>query len=270
MKKAVARGLAKRPPDAFVESIGIDEKSFQKGHQYCTIITDSTNKRVLEVVVDRTKEAAKKAIAQSLTTKQQQQLKVVTGDMWEAYQNTIKESLPNATYVLDRFHLIKYLNAAIDQTRRREVKENPVHKNARFALLKNQENLSEKQRKKFNLIAQENYLVSKVWKAKEDFKAMFGQPDFAHASTMLSNWFNSLISYTIKPLIAVKEMFERHSTAIANSLCHPHSNAFAERMNGSIQELKTIAKGFKKVENFRTAILFHYGKLDLFPPLNFQ
>jgi transposase len=52
---------------------------------------------------------------------------------------------------------------------------------------------------------------------------------------------------------------------IANSLCHKQSNVFAERMNVSIQELKCIAKGFRNTDNFSTAILFQYGKLDLLP-----
>jgi transposase len=52
---------------------------------------------------------------------------------------------------------------------------------------------------------------------------------------------------------------------VANALCNKASNAIAERINGAIQELKSIAKGFRKPENFRTAILFHYGKLQLFP-----
>ena len=60
-------------------------------------------------------------------------------------------------------------------------------------------------------------------------------------------------------------MFERHRIAITNSLCHTQGNAFAERMNGNIQELKCIAKGFRNTNNFRIAILFHYEKLDLFP-----
>lgn len=268
MHKSVERGLNNRRTDVIIESIGIDEKSFKRGHEYCTIITDSTNKRILEVIPSRTKEAAKLAIQQSLSTKQQENLKVVTGDMWEAYQNTVKECLPQATYVLDRFHLVKYLNAAIDQTRRKEVKEYPVLKNARFALLKNEKNLTEKQRIQFNIISHENYLVSHVWKAKENFKAMFGQPDQTHAAMMLSNWLNELRGSTIKPLIFVRDMFERHRVAIANSLCHSHSNAFAERMNGSIQEIKTIAKGFRNVENFRIAILFHCGKLNLNPTQN--
>lgn len=265
MLKAVDRGLERRDCQLPIDSIGIDEKSFKKGHQYCTIITDSTNKRILEVVADRTKEAAKKAIDASLTTMQKEQLKVVTGDMWEAYQITVKECLPKATYVLDRFHLLKYLHQAIDQTRRKEVKENPILKNARFVLLKKIENLTEKQHIQFQLISKENYMVSHVWRAKEDFRALFGQPDFAHAAAMLQNWFHSIRNFTIRPLIAVKEMFERHKKAVINSLCHGDSNAYAERMNGSIQELKTIAKGFRNVANFRTAILFHYGKLSLFP-----
>ena len=269
MQKAVERGLKRRDSELPIDSIGIDEKSFKKGHEYCTIITDSTNKRILEVVPGRTKEAAKKAIDTSLTTVQKEQLKVVTGDMWEAYQNTVKECLPKATYVLDRFHLLKYLHQAIDQTRRKEVKENPILKNARFVFLKKTENLTQKQHIQFQLISKENYMVSHVWRAKEDFRAIFNQPDFAHAATMLQNWFNSIRDFTIKPLIAVKEMFERHRKAVTNSLCHSDSNAYAERMNGSIQELKTIAKGFRNVENFRTAILFHYGKLSLFP-LNTQ
>ena len=269
MTKSVARGLATRSKDTLIESIGIDEKSFKKGHEYCTIITDSTNKRILEVIPERTKEAAKKAITKALSPVQQENLNVVTGDMWEAYQNTVKECLPKATYVLDRFHLIKYLNGAIDQVRRKEVKQNPILKNSRFVLLKNEANLTEKQRIKFNIIAQENYLVSHAWKARENFKAIFGQPDFIHAHNMLSNWFSSLKDYTLKPLIAVKEIFERHRIAIANSLCHTQSNAYAERMNGSIQELKCIAKGFRNRDNFRIAILFHHGKLDLFPTLKF-
>ena len=98
-------------------------------------------------------EDAKTAITAALSPVQQKQLKVVTGDMWEAYQNTIKECLPNVTYVLDRFHLIKYLNGAIDQTRRKEVKQNPILKNSRFVLLKSPKNLNEKQRILFNEIA---------------------------------------------------------------------------------------------------------------------
>ena len=49
----------------------MDEKLFKKVHKYCTILTDSTNKRTLEIVPKRTKESAKTAIAKSLSAIQQ-------------------------------------------------------------------------------------------------------------------------------------------------------------------------------------------------------
>jgi transposase len=64
-------------------------------------------------------------------------------------------------------------------------------------------------------------------------------------------------------------MFKRHKQTIANALSNPDSNAYAERMNGSIQELKFVARGFRNIHNFRIVILFHHGKLNLFPTLNF-
>lgn len=272
MTKAVERGLsnrAKYEDHTLIKSIGIDEKSFKKGHQYCTIITDATNKRILEIQVDRTKQAGCLAIKASLSIHQQEMVEVVTGDMWDAYQGAVKEELPNATYVLDRFHLIKYLNKAIDETRRLEVIYTPLLKHSRYPLLKNQENLTEKQAALFNQISTGNYEVSKAWKVREDFKAMFGQPDFAHATSLLDNWYKSIEKITIKPVIKVVEMFRRHSIAIVNSLCHSNSNAYAERMNGAIQELKTIGRGFRSTDNFRIAILFHYGKLNFNHSLKF-
>ena len=62
-------------------------------------------------------------------------------DMWKAFMNTAKEILPQASIVHDRFHLVKYLNEAIDKVRRREVKTNEELNTSRYALLKNPENL---------------------------------------------------------------------------------------------------------------------------------
>jgi transposase len=81
-------------------------------------------------------------------------------DMWPAYINSAEELLPNAAITHDRFHLIMYGNKAIDQVRRREVKQHDELKNSRYALPKNPENLTEKQRIKFETITGANYEVS--------------------------------------------------------------------------------------------------------------
>ncbi len=61
------------------------------------------------------------------------------------------------------------------------------------------------------------------------------------------------------------EYFQKHLQGVCTSLCHPQSNAKAERMNGKIQEVKTGGRGYRKFENFRSAILFFCGGLALYP-----
>ena len=65
-------------------------------------------------------------------------------------------------------------------------------------------------------------------------------------------------------------MFKRHTLGIVNAMALNKNNAMAERLNGKIQEIKLSAKGYRKFENFRTAILFFHGKLNLYPQETLQ
>ena len=60
-------------------------------------------------------------------------------------------------------------------------------------------------------------------------------------------------------------MFDRHKIGIINAIETGANNARAERLNGSIQEIKTRGRGYRNTENFRIAILFFHGNLDLIP-----
>ena len=67
----------------------------------------------------------------------------------------------------------------------------------------------------------------------------------------------------IKEIDEVVEMFDRHQKGIVNAIQTGANNARAERINGSIQEIKTIGRGYRKTENFRIAILFFHGDLNM-------
>ena len=60
-------------------------------------------------------------------------------------------------------------------------------------------------------------------------------------------------------------MFSKHMVGVVYSLVSSYSNAMAERLNGKIQFLKTSARGYRNFDNFRSAILFFYGGLDVYP-----
>lgn len=65
-----------------------------------------------------------------------------------AFKKGISEHCPNATHVIDHFHVIKLINDAVVSVRRREVKDNPLLKGSRYVWLKNVDNLTEKQQTK--------------------------------------------------------------------------------------------------------------------------
>ncbi len=261
------RGLSRRNlSDLQFEHLSIDEKSFKKGHKYVTVLSHPRSGSIIDVEEDRTKESVRKLLDKSLTGEQQQGAQTISMDMWKAYLSVAKEKLPGAEIVHDRFHLVKYLNEAIDKVRKREVKTNEELRDSRYALLKNKENLTEKQRIKFDAIRQANYEVGKAWEVRENFKGLFNKENNKEGAFILfMRWAKSSKDFMIKETTKIVEMFKNHLQGIINALITSFNNAMAERLNGKIQELKTASRGYRTFEKFRSAILFFHGGLNLYP-----
>jgi transposase len=199
-----------------------------------------------------------------MTEEQLRSVANVSMDMWKAFINATKELFPNAQIIHDRFHLIKYLNDAIDKVRRREVKNHSELRDARYALLKNPANHTEAQRIKFEAIAGANYEVGKAWQVRENFKDLFSS-DKEKGHILYFKWLQDAVARKIKEINKVVDMFNNHFTGVLNALITNFTNAMAERLNGKIQEFKTIGKGYRRFENFRSSILFFHGGLNLYP-----
>jgi transposase len=269
MQQAVSRGIKARSIEVAPAIIGLDEKSFLKGRDYITVLTDIENGRVLDVERGRTIKAAEKVLEKTFTADQLKKVGVIVCDMSDAYLNVGKNKTPNATQVADRFHLIRLLNEAIDRTRRQELRtEKELLTNSKFALLKRPEHLTDKQKVIFQAIDNANLRTARVWRAKENFRELFNQPDKTHAFISLSTWLQNVKHITLYHLDQVAKAFNRHFEPVCNALWNNASNALAERLNGGIQELKAISRGFRNYDNFRAAILFHYGKLNIFRSQN--
>ncbi|MBA3601138.1 MAG: ISL3 family transposase [Acidobacteria bacterium] len=270
LHKATERGMERRKDEkGTITRVGIDEKSFRKGHRYASILSDTEGGRILEVEEHRTKKAAGALLEKGLTDEQRREVEEISMDMWEWFRVAAEEKIPEAEIVHDKFHLIKYLNEAIDKVRRREVKEHEELKESRYALLKNEENLTEKQKIKFEEIRAANFEVSRAWEARENFKEIFKNKSREESEAIFEEWHRAVKKSGIAEVIKVAEMFANHLRGVLNAMTSQVSNAMAERLNGKIQLLKAIGRGYRKFVNFRSAILFFYGKLDLFP-LNSQ
>ena len=267
MQRAVKRGLARRE-ETPVKRLGIDEKSFQRGHVYASVLSDLDGKRVLDVHLDRTFESSVELLSQGVPFPAE--VECVSMDMWEAYMGAVKQVLPKADIVHDRFHIAKYLNHAVDLTRRSEHskllrKGDWTLEHSRYLWVKNRENHTEKQAERFKNLLGVELETGKAWALKETFKGFFQNETVEEAETFLSDWEAEVVKSENRHLLKVAKMLKDHKEGLLNYVKHKVTNAAAEALNSMIQEIKTIARGFRRFENFRVAILFFLGKLQLNP-----
>lgn len=270
MERAVQRGLVRRDNTKKINYLGIDEKSIGKHHHYASILVDLEDNRVIDLVEKRDEQSARKLIDENLTDEQKQKVKAISMDMWKPYKNAAKKLLPNTSIVIDNFHLMKYLNQAVDQTRRKEIQglekeDKKFLKNSRYIFLQNPENWSDKYKTRFEQLDQMNFISSQAWRIKENFKGFWGCQKINEAKLYLKEWLENAKKVNIAPINEVIKKFRNHFKEILNFIKHRITNSLVESINSLIQEIKYIARGFRGFENSRISILFHLGKLDLYP-----
>ena len=80
MERAVERGLLRRENEP-ISKVGVDEKSFRKGHVYASILNDLDNNRVWDLVEGRTKQNAKE-LFETLSEEQRAGVEAVAAGVW--------------------------------------------------------------------------------------------------------------------------------------------------------------------------------------------
>jgi len=173
MKRAVERGLERRSLDE-VKHVGIDEKSFRKGHDYVSVMTDIDGSRVLEIAPERTIQACD-SLWETLSKAQKDQIQAVCMDMWQAFETSTENNVPNARIVHDRFHITKYLKEAIDKVRREEHKQlqsdgDDRLKGMRHTVLFNPENLSKEKDEQLTALLKSTLKTARAWSLNESFR----------------------------------------------------------------------------------------------------
>ena len=267
-KRAVVRGLARRQDDE-LKYIGIDEKNFLKGHSYVSLLTDIEKGRVLEVIPDRTQEVAQNLL-NTLSQKQKDSIKAAAMDMWPAFMSAAREVIPNADIVHDKYHVATYLGKAVDAVRKKEngmmlKSGNESLKGTKYLWLTNPDNWSKESKKTFRELASDEMKVGRAWAIKESFRHFWDYRYFGSASSFFKSWYYWATHSRLKSIIDVARTIKRHIKGIMAYLKHHITNAVTEGLNSKIQSIKANARGFRNFQNYRVAILFHCGKLNLYP-----
>jgi transposase len=254
VKFAVCWGIFHRDLGG-IAAIGVDEIQWQRGHHYLTLVyqIEDGMKRLLWVAQDRTEESLR-GFFRFLSAEARQSIRFLCSDMWQPYLKVVAEELQQAVHVLDRFHIMKKMNEAIDQVRHSEAARlkrdgyEEVLKHSRWCLLKRPENRTEKQTVKLAELLQYNLQSVRSYLLREDFQRFWEYTSPAWAVKFLDEWCTRTMRSKIEPMKKIAASLREHRDLILNWF-----RAKGSVSAGSVEGLNNKAKlTIRKAFGFRT------------------
>jgi len=269
VKYAVAWGLKHRNLEG-IESIGVDEVQWHKGHKYLTLVyqIDSGCKRLLWIAQNRTAKTFLRFF-RMLGKDRSARLKFVCSDMWQAYLKVIAKKAPQAVHVLDRFHIIQKMNKAVDKVRAAEARQmkadgyEEILKHSRWCLLKRPENMTDKQTVKLSELLKYNLRSVRAYLLKEDFDWFWDYVSPTWAGKFLDQWCTRTMRSKIEPMKAVAKTLRNHRELILNwfEAKGAMSSGIVEGFNNKVKLTSRKAYGFQTFGAIETALYHNLGDL---------
>jgi transposase len=184
--------------------LAVDEIAYAKYHRYLTVVIDYETGRVVWTSEGRSKETLLEFFNQ-MPEETRANIEAVAMDMWEPFTLAVREGCPNAAIVYDFFHIVAKYNEVITQIRRQEYykaskDDARVIKGSRWILLKNPENLTEKDRPRLNELLATNESLAKVYILKDELKAIWSHTDPTAMELALGNWCELALEAKLTPL----------------------------------------------------------------------
>ena len=264
--RAVRRGKdgrAERTP----KRIGVDETSFRKGRRCLTVVNDLDSGAVLHVAERRDKEALA-SFLRSLSDQVRLGLELVAMDMRDPYAQAVREHT-FAAIAYDKFHVAQALSRGIDEVRRHEQgtlgDEAAGLKRTRFLWLRRTAAMNEAVRGRLSILTRQFARLGRAWSIKEWAMSLWDGTDRKAVESEWRQWIKRTQRSRLKPMVKVSRMVRRHLQGIVTAVCAGVTNARAESVNAKIQWIKRMARGYRNMDRFKDAILFHLGRLDLRP-----
>lgn len=242
--------------------IGIDELSVKKGHTYRIVVSDLEKKRPIWYGgIDRSQESLD-IFYKLFKPRQRKGIRLAVMDMWKAFEKSTMNNAPNAAILYDKFHVIRHLNEALDEVRRKEYRRVSEEgkryiKGQRYHLLSAKENLTVDGRQSLKMLLKANKRLHVAYMLKESFSQLWDYKSEAWASKFFKNWKASLKWQRLKPYEKFARMIEKHWDGIA-AHCRPENQiplGFVEGLNNKIRVLQRRAFGIRDEKYLRLKIL---------------
>jgi transposase len=270
MARSVQRGLSRRK-QGLPQHLGVDETSFQRRHEYVTVVTDQDQGTVAHVGDGRGR-AVLDDYFKRFSEPERRAVEWIAMDMWEGYVQPVHEHIPGGAskIAFDKFHVAKHLGDAVDKVRRRENRALlaagiETLKGSKYLWLTNPDSLDETRWSAFQPLRTGTLKTARAWAIKEVAMTLWRFRSRTWARKGWLRWYAWAIRSRLEPIREVARMIKRRLEGILTAVVLGVTNARAEGVNAAIQRIKLAAHGFRNRDRFRNAIYFHLGGLDLYP-----
>jgi transposase len=267
-------GLAHRQLQG-IESAGVDEIHWGRGlkaDNFLTVIyqIDQHCRRLLWVGKRRSEATLKRGLT-ALGPEVVKGLRFVCSDMWKPYLKVIAAQAGQALHVLDRFHITRHLNQAVDQIRRAESsrlrKESKPKaerlKNLRWSLLRRGSRVRGRARQKLDALLASKLATARAWELKEAFSHFWTYRSLPWAEAFLDCWCTRAMRSRLEPLQKVAKMLRTHEDLLLNWFRAKGeiSNGVVEGLNNKIRVVTRRSYGFRTYEAMEIALYHNLGRL---------
>jgi transposase len=253
-----------------VSKVGVDETSLAKGHNYISMFVDLSKRQTIFVAEGKGSDTVCQFKSDLHTHKgNAANITDVSCDMSPAFIKGIKETLPNAKITFDKFHVLKIINEAVDIVRRQEAVHNPILKGKRYLFLKNDANLTSRQRadKEELKLSEVNLKSMEALNMRETFQQIYHAQTESEFVKLLTNWYQWVSTSSLQPMVKAAEMIKRHWDGIINWKISNINNGILEGLNSVVQAAKRKARGYK-MKHLKTIAYLVTANLD-FNKLNY-
>jgi transposase len=251
IQRVVDGQRAARDPFEGIKRIGVDEVSYRRGHRYLTVVVDHDSGRLLFAHEGKSA-AALEAFFDALGEERAGAIELISLDAAPHFHEVCRRRCPHASLCMDVFHVVKWATDAVDKVRRKvwnerraagDSKGADVVKGTRYAVLKNPEDLNEKQRLALSAVEKHNRPLFRAYLLKEQLRRVF-RAKHEEGVQMLRGWLTWARRSRLPEFVDVAAAIETVRPAVEAALRHGLSNARIEALNTRMQLLTRVAFGF--------------------------
>lgn len=254
--------------------IGVDEISWRKHHKYLTLVVDHDRAQVVWGGPGRDSATLDKFFGE-LGAERSAQIQAVSMDLGPAYLKSVTAEghAPQAIVCADVFHLVKLVGDALDEVRRdlwQTLRRLPHDryardfKGARWALLKNPDDLTDRQASQLAKIKRTRGGIWRAYEMKEQFRAIFaGDLEPAEAIELFDRWTARASRSKLAPFIKAAKTMRGRRDIIVNAIEAGISNGRVEGLNTKVRLIIRRAYGFHSAEAALALVMLGCGPIDL-------